>query len=155
MAHVKVMIFGWSLAAAAIIVPTAWWVAEPIKKALEPRGALMGQVLDDQGNPQADAEVFVLPLRGQSSDKVFTPTSEAAAKTTTDQEGKFSCELPAGKYWIAIMKKSPIRMMGHGALVPATIVHPGETLNLGSIQTEVKDMRPDFMRQHDHPPMPW
>lgn len=83
---------------------------------MQQNGRISGKIVDDAGNPVAGAEVHI-------GDKTFT----------TDNNGDFSADLPAGIYTLTV------KMKGFSTLrVEDLAIKPNETSNVSFVMSEAK-----------------
>jgi RNA polymerase sigma factor (sigma-70 family) len=106
---------------------------EPVKVKLEPWGALAGRVLDEDGNPLADAELSIY----YRDNSIRWLIEAGRDKVKTDREGRFKAEglFPGMPFGISFVKKG--KMYNAGDDYRKVSVKSGQTNDLGDVKTKI------------------
>lgn len=142
MRHVKIVVslalMAWLMAASVITLaqdaaskPTS----QPASAASQPAsslttrsatGTISGSVVTENGDIAADAQVMVFNFSDTSKD-------ELVAVVTAGKDGKFQCEVPAGKGYRIVASAKITKGGSVGRITKITVV-AGKTTDVGSIR---------------------
>lgn len=92
---------------AALMLPLA--LSNAAEPTTQPTGTITGKVVKEDGTPNANVTVNILPAAaGGKKPKVAVQGKRAqpVASTTTDTDGKFSVAVPAGTYQVVVGKRT-------------------------------------------------
>jgi uncharacterized GH25 family protein len=103
---------------------------------LQPWGKLTGRLLDADGQPLAGASVSVFVKNSMRHMAFMAAVREQ--KATTDKDGKFTLDVPAGpaEYLLGFGRKNQYLDIGTGPKTPGHRVKPGETTAVGDMKVK-------------------